>query len=66
MNLPQSVQRCDGYTPVGGARPLAICRDCDRWLQRSTAGSQTPRLTPPPPQMIGLDQICVHRIPGKD
>ena len=66
MNLDHTVKRCHGHTPAGDARPLAICRDCERFLQRTTAAKLTPWITPGEPKQAGADRICVHRIPAAD
>lgn len=55
-----------GHTPHGEARPLADCRDCERWLQRTTAGKATGWLEPVPMKLVGLDHVCTHRIPAAD
>lgn len=66
MNLQNNVARCHGHTPHGDPRPLAICRDCERYLQRTTAAKLTPWLKLDEPKQIGSDRMCVHRIPAAD
>ena len=57
MNLPNDVSRCHGIT--AGGTDCQQRRQCERWLQRSTAGMRTPWIGPP---VVDAKRPCEHQI----